>query len=228
MKNFLLILTLALGISTNAIASTITQTTSARIDAEFVDLSMSHLDLSTGLEWLNFTTLINGERTDLTMGRSVEESEAWFGPQGWRLAEYSEVVGLFDLFFPSFADSGDGTMLLDDEGNPTGDLVEARNSWLMSFGSHVFSETGDLDSIGLYLDENGIVQEMGVDMTTNPLTSTIYGLDYTEYTTGINEGFANRGVFMVRDFSVVPIPAAAWLFGSGLIALGAFARRKHK
>ena len=30
----------------------------------------------------------------------------------------------------------------------------------------------------------------------------------------------------VRDGDVVPIPAAVWLFGSGLIVLAGFARRK--
>ncbi|MCW9006033.1 MAG: VPLPA-CTERM sorting domain-containing protein [Gammaproteobacteria bacterium] len=31
---------------------------------------------------------------------------------------------------------------------------------------------------------------------------------------------------MVRDTTVVPVPAAVWLFGSGLIGLAGFARRK--
>jgi hypothetical protein len=209
----------------NANAATIDQTTSSRLDTAFVDLGVTHLDLSTGLEWLNFGTLIDGERTSVTFGHSIDSALAAYAPQGFRLATEDEVIGLFDLFFPSFVDSGNGTMLIDDTDPTQLTLSEERNSWLFSFGTYIDDPTGNLQSLGFYLDSFGQVQEAGIDLLTNPLSSTIYGLDYREWVTGTDEAFANRGVFMVRDYAVVPVPAAVWLFGTGLLLLIGIARR---
>jgi hypothetical protein len=48
-----------------------------------------------------------------------------------------------------------------------------------------------------------------------------------EYNFGISVGQSGWGVENVRmDVQVVPVPAAVWLFGSGLIGLVGLARRK--
>ena len=44
--------------------------------------------------------------------------------------------------------------------------------------------------------------------------------------TGTSLGYSTRGSFLVKDLSPVPVPAAAWLFGSGLLGLIGVARRK--
>lgn len=221
-----------LAFTVNVNATTINQTTSDRLNVEFADLGVTHLELSTGLEWLDFGTLIAGERTNVTFGHSVDTAITAYGWQGFRVATESEVRNLFDLFFPSFVDEGNGTMAIPDfdPNDPNYSVLsEERNSWLFSFGSWVNPTEGDLYSMGFYLDDaTGAVQEAGVDLLTNPLASNIYGPDFRKWTTGTNEAFDNRGVFMVRDYTVVPIPAAIWLFGTGLIALLGVARRKHK
>ena len=71
----------------------------------------------------------------------------------------------------------------------------------------------------------------GVDITlvfSNPLSptqSTLLDLSASKWSlggTGINNVFRSGGISLVA----VPIPAAVWLFGSGLIGLIAVARRK--
>jgi hypothetical protein len=48
-----------------------------------------------------------------------------------------------------------------------------------------------------------------------------------EYNFGISVGQSGWGVENVRmDVQVAPIPAAVWLFGSGLLGLAGIARRK--
>lgn len=225
MKKLLLLTLLAFTVSANAATITIDQTTSERLNNEFVDLGVTHLDVATGLEWLDFGTLISGVRTNVTFGHSVDSAIAAYAPQGFRLATEDEVTGLFDLFFTSPV-YDDGIASVDDTTISTSTLSEERNSWLFAFGSYVDDPTGNLGSLGFYLDSNGDVQEAGVDLLTNPLASNIYGLDYREWDTSTSQTFDNRGVFMVRDYTVVPVPAAVWLFGTGLLGLIAVARRK--
>jgi len=55
--------------------------------------------------------------------------------------------------------------------------------------------------------------------------SSAYSADISTY--GYYSGLSYNGSFLVRAVtSPVPIPAAAWLFGSGLVGLAGIARRK--
>lgn len=228
MKKLLLILAFAFSFNANA---DIIETTDPILDGTFTDEGLYHLDHNTGLSWLNFSDLVAG---DLTLGYSVTDNQEWFGKTGWRLPTYTEVYGLFGTFFgDDFVDSGDGTMTFA-EGDGTSNILPERNSWLMDFGTDAIATTGSIisedaliNSIGLYLDENNVVQMMGVEFDTLNLTTTIYGMDYNRTDLDINTFYTEEGygVFMVYD-TVVPIPAAIWLFGSGLIALLGIARRK--
>ena len=224
-----LIITILAVLAFNASATTYNQTTLPRLDTTFLDVGVSHWDTTTGLEWLDFGGVVGNP---ITFGHSVNSAEAAYGVSngGWRLADYTEVYSLFDMFFPSFVDDGDGSMALDEVHDSV--LIQARNSWLLSFGSDGIS-TIELDadtlisSRGFYLDELGLVQEMGLTIGGPIFGSTLYGPDYSEYVTSRNEAYTNYGVFMVRDYTPpVPIPAAIWLFGSGLLGLVAVARRK--
>jgi len=225
MKNLLLILVMV--IATNATAVTITETTSARVDAQFVNLGGSNVDLGTGLEWLSFSSLITGIQTNFTFGRSIDNAAIAYASQGFRVATYTEVYNLFDFFYPTFVGDTNGKMSIDDLADPSAAIVQERNSWLTSFGTFIDDE-GDLHSRGLYLDEEGDAQLMGAILNTNPLSSYLYGTEYNLSGYDSSSAFRNAGVFMVRDFAPVPAPAAVWLLGSGLIALAAFARRRNK
>ena len=62
---------------------------------------------------------------------------------------------------------------------------------------------------------------------TLTLSSQFNALGLTEVVFGANpESNGNRNDYLVRGASVVPIPAAAWLFGSALVGLVGLGRRK--
>lgn len=241
MKHLLLILLTAITLNANAVV--INETTSSYLDSVFLDYGQYHRDTTEGgLEWLNFSQLVNDGTDQITLQNSINVAEDWYGDQGWRLATSTEVYDLFDLFFPTYvSDAGEnGKMVLDDFADPTADLIEARNSWMFAFGTDAIPLSGtdlntdgsDLFSYGLYLDENGGVQFLGTYLgggNDAQITSHIYGTDHDITGLTRNSAFKNAGVFVVRDYTPeVPIPAAIWLFGSGLIGLITIARRKYK
>ena len=227
MKTLLIAMVAALAFNVNA--AVFNETTNPTLDTTFLDVGLSHWDTNTDLEWMNFSDLVEGS---ITMGISINEAEAWYNPQGWQLPTYTEMYTLFDTFFePDFVDSGNGTMVLaEDDGTST--LIQSRNSWLLDFGSdatEVFGSSTASDALlystGLYVDENGDVQIMGIKFDVAGLSTTIYGPGFDLTTLDRDSKFSNMGVFMVQDH-VVPIPAAIWLFGTGLLGLIAVARRK--
>lgn len=229
MKKIFLALSLLVAFNVGAATVVINETTDPVLDQTFLDAGTSNLDTNTGLYWLNFSDLVSG---DLTLGYSVTNNENWFGPQGWRLPTYGEVYNLFDTFFePEFVAGSNGAMTIG-EGDGQSALIQSRNSWMLNFGSDAEEVTGStnandaiINSVGLYLDENGIVQMMGITFDTLNLETTIFGPGYDTVGLDINTAYADYGVFMVYD-SVVPVPAAVWLFGSGLLGLIVVARRK--
>lgn len=67
------------------------------------------------------------------------------------------------------------------------------------------------------------IQFQAVGLGISSLTLSEYVLNpWASGGSAINPGYLNGSV------SAVPVPAAAWLFGSGLIALFSVARSKHK
>ena len=225
-----LFLTIALlAFSFNANAVSITETTNPILDQTFLDVGAAHWDTTTDLNWLNIADLVNGP---ITLGYSINEAVAQYGPQGWRLPTHTEVYDLFDTFFePDFVASSNGTMTLA-EGDGQSTLIQSRNSWMLDFGTDAEIVNGSIDpndallySTGMYLDENGAVQVLGIKFDVPNLTTTIYGpgFDLTGWTR--DSAYTNMGVFMVQNH-VVPVPPAVWLFGSGLLGLVGIARRK--
>lgn len=236
MKKLLLTITLIATFNVSAATVTLGETTNPVLDTTFLDTNAgSHVDTTTGLEWLDFGDLVEGP---MTFGHSLNSAEAAYGADngGWRLATYTEVYALFDRFFePPFEADANGKMSFGDDGSGTTQLIQSRNSWLFAFGTDaevtaggvISEDVSTLFSYGLFLDENNQIGLLGLKIDTNPLLTTLYGPEFSGIT-GWDEdtAYTNMGVFMVRDYTVVPIPAAVWLFGTGLIGLVAVARRK--
>ena len=103
-------------------------------------------------------------------------------------------------------------------------------SWDTDFGVHGDSTFGGQNDVGLVKNLQGEEYWLGDE----------YGISLTgaaNWTFNMNTGnhYTNRGSYLlyawaVRDgdvaASVVPVPAALWLFGSGLLGLIGVARRK--
>jgi len=223
---FLTIALLAFTVSANAVTI---QTTNPILDATFLDVGDSHWDTNTNLEWLDFADLVEGP---MTLGYSINEAVGTYGSQGWRLPTFNEMYTLFDTFFePDFVDSGNGTMGFAHDTETT--LTQSRNSWMLDFGTDAVSTIGSndpndavLSSRGMYLDELGNVQIMGVKLDTTNMYTTIYGPDFNLTGWSRDTAYTDMGVFMVSAHAV-PAPAAIWLLGSGLIALAVFTRRRN-
>jgi hypothetical protein len=62
----------------------------------------------------------------------------------------------------------------------------------------------------------------GESVSINPIADGIYGILFQGTATGTNGGFVNGGVVL----SAVPVPAAAWLFGSALIGMVGVSRSR--
>ena len=230
MKN--LLLTIALLVSFNVGAVTIHQTTNSVLDSTFLDYGQYHTQVGAGLngnglDWLEFGSLVENP---ITFGYSINNAVGTYGSQGWRLATGAEVYALFDMFFaPEFNNEAVGGILSFDNNHA---LVQSRNSWLFGFGTDAVPTEGGIittkkstiSTVGLF-EDGGIVRTLGLTLNTNPLITNLYGPGFTGAVKDRDYAGSNMGVFMVRN-TVVPIPAAIWLFGTGLIALLGIARRR--
>lgn len=78
----------------------------------------------------------------------------------------------------------------------------------------------------LYQDENNDTRKIGILSNDYEHEWFVYGTDYySDYVSYAESGNDRYGVFLVKA-SVVPIPAAVWLFGSALAGLGWMKRKQ--
>ena len=186
-------------------------------NAAYVDHGTYLTDDTTTLDWLKLSESFN---------ESLGTAEG--NNHGWRLANNDEVVDMFWKFFPDFeTNTAQGhRYIYDVNGSPDIGLV---NNFRTTWG------TSGTVSVGRYVDENGADRDLGVNRSIDGTGTWIFGPDFTIERPADFAG-PNHGIFMVRgdwgDYDplpraqVVPIPAAIWLFGTGLLGLVAVARRK--
>ena len=172
-------------------------------------------DFDAGLDWLDFGGIVDSNQT---FGLSIDQAVDMYSVDGWRLATNTEVNDLFNMMFPEFVPYVDGYA---DSNNQTWSAAQYidHEEWLFHFGEKY---EGWVSSNGRYIDEDGLERQIGVGI--GGTIFRIYGPDYERPLElgGVN---SNIGVMMVRE-TVVPVPAAVWLFGSGLLGLLFVARRK--
>ena len=102
-----------------------------------------------------------------------------------------------------------GTGSISNVGGGDSDLGNAFGSGWRQFGGSIYGETGSS------------VLGFSFDYTTGVDTSLLISGSYTD------SGFIDAPIVpSTLVVTVVPVPAAAWLFGSGLIALGTLAKRR--
>ena len=93
-----------------------------------------------------------------------------------------------------------------------------------------FSSAGEQETVKLYDSSNTLITSV-----LAPNASGFFGLvsdtaiDSVIIRNGIFPASGNRDRFFIDNLRVnaVPVPAAIWLFGSGIVALAGFARRKN-
>ena len=196
-------------------------------------------DTVTGLDWLDLRTTFNTSRADALLVN-----------QGWRYATNDEVVGMTNSMFNAFysgTPQSDGSRtirtqtLLYSQVQTFTNYFGAYNSVIPMFTN--LTDTTGYGSFGSYIDVNGRYMLFGTlyyNQRSCGGSGQSFSCSYTPYArisgtdyTGSLNGAVNPmvGTFLVRDpardtVPEVPIPAAIWLFGTGLIALLGFARRK--
>jgi len=189
---------------------------STSVNAALIDNGIYSTDDVSGLEWL-----------DLNITRNVSYSSSLSSNPGWRHATNTEVENLFSVAFDGYYSNN----TIDDRSDSNNGIVYSDQASDVSnfnslFGT-TYSNTANLWSFGMYMDENNILRAMGAAMEPSGEGYTsVLGMDFSaDLSSSIETGHTNLGFYMVRT-TVVPVPAAAWLFGSGLIGLVGFARRK--
>lgn len=190
-------------------------------NAAIIDNGIYTTDEASGLDWLDLTV------TDGQSFNTVSERIGSGGNlEGWAYATMSQ----FEAFMVHFGATTQSTCLIDETSLCSWSVEN--NGIVESVLTLMGDLSGNRSSRGLLLDDLDTTITPDVHVAaylydradgTKYLTQDYISTYYIQQldTTG---GF-ETGSFLVRA-SVVPVPAAVWLFGSGLIGLIGVARRK--
>jgi hypothetical protein len=177
-------------------------------------------DTISGLEWLDLTA---------TADRSYLDVSSQFGIgqefEGWRYATAEEVTGFWDAF------GGDSNYYngLSTQNNGLFDLVAPYWGDLFCNYSYSSCNTGDGYSFAFTSEAfDGVSHMLALASDYNALPNYLTHDEFTPSYISLNDKshYYDIGSALVRDISAVPIPAAIWLFSSGLLGLIGVARRK--
>ncbi len=206
------------GLKSTTAAIALVLSTSAH--AAIIDHGNYTTDTSSGLDWLDLT-----ETIDMTYA----EVTAQLGPggslQGWRYATVSEVSGFFDAFggnghYNDTDWSPQNNGLFDRIAPRWGDTLCALNGCIPGRGYSEFFYDGVHSSptqstVGLIYDLASDPSSVDQEIVTLVVAAS-----------GVTVRNQDRGSALVRTVSPVPVPAAAWLFGTGILGLIGVARRR--
>ena len=180
-----------------------------------LDQGIYTTDQISGLDWLDLT-----ETNNLSYNYISSQLGAGGIYEGWSYATSLQVADLWSNFGIDLS-AGAPTYV---SGFLDPNIIEA--STLLGNILNEYSSTDfSYGTLGLTADlKLGANPEMMGAYLWNPDVSSIYfPIDYT-FTTPYDADLF-FGSYLIRS-SVVPIPPAVWLFGSGLIGLIGLARRK--
>ena len=178
--------------------------------AALIDNGTYTTDTESGLDWLDLS---------VTDGQAYN-SATTLNP-GWRYATNAEVENIFGLLFEGYYNT-DGGFSHSSDGAYADQSIDVDN-FISLFGLTGTNSSADL-SWGFYEDESMTLRLFGVTDFFDGRT-IVYGPNHTPDFDGSRPtGSGLVGNYLVRE-TVVPIPAAVWLFGSGLIGLIGVARR---
>lgn len=161
-----------------------------------------------GLDWLSLTA---------TAGQSLSNAES-LNPE-YRLATNDEVVSLFTIMFDGFYDTSDNGSGYSASWHST-PHYDDQLADIAAFQA-AFGITAGIRTQGFYFDEDHIARLLGVFVAANGNHAVLGPEELGVFSP--SETHTEIGVYMVSN---VPLPAAAWLFGSGLIGLVGIAKRR--
>ncbi len=164
-------------------------------------------DSDSGLDWL---------RWDTTKNQSYNYVDSQFSTggiyEGWRYASSTEAEQFLAMF-------GYDTYSLDWESNST-------SQWDLLASYMGYDSTSNQDYFFMY----GMVKTWGTNTPAwsyqQRINNSTNVADHVFRTWNRNLEYEFLGSFLVRETTVVPIPASAWLLISGFVSLITIARRK--
>lgn len=171
-------------------------------------------DTATGLEWLDLTQSVNRTYNDVASQFSLAGDY-----QGFRFATYTEVTGIVHGLGITIS----GSFLNRGEQQKVADLLS-----LVGVTRTVpnFENSGDLwQSFAFHKSYGGLYNQYEYTVLEVHFGTGRTALEGA-YNTQPNQSAPQLASYLVRPASVVPIPAAYWLLGSGLLGLIGVARRK--
>ena len=172
-------------------------------------------DNVSGLEWLDLTETTNNSYNQM-LAQINDPGGMYSGFRYATLAELDQLVQQFNLTTENTVTSGFSNDIVNLSGYLGITMFESPDPLGYS-GTGFYGYIGDLTwgtnrgSIGMY-------------NSTKCQTGDCYAVQ-TEYASA-DLSSEIKGHFLVRDVAVVPVPAAAWLFASGLLGLFSLSRRE--
>ena len=196
----------------NTAAFLLTAVVTQNASAALVDHGTYTSDTVSGLDWLGLR-ITDAQPYDSAPGLNP----------GWRYPTNAEVEHLFSVLFAGYYNTNAAGFSHSNDDEYADQALDV-DSFTALFGITGSNASADL-SWGFYEDEGGVLRILGVTDFFNG-TTIVYGPDYSQNHDGARaNGSPLAGVYLVRQ-SAVPIPAAAWLFVSGLVALIGIGRRQ--
>ena len=187
----------------------------------YIDENALISDTTTSLEWV---------RLDRYVGMTSASMRTWMSSghlQGWRFAQEDEVVTLLSNFgFPGYDYSVSGS-----HSDPT--LIASSVNALVGFlGADTVSDrsSGNVEYNGILgIIDGGNDTLGGFSAYTIGISGNVEYVHYSAFCCYDEPYYSDTtSYFLVREStSTVPVPAAVWLLGSGLLGLiGIASRRK--
>ena len=112
------------------------------------------------------------------------------------------------------------------------DFTSSTNNMTISFGSTVYTDEMDVfDGANMFLTASGafdgisyLSDSVNPEFESTGFVGGLYDVTGTD-SAGYVDGTWDAGSY--TQVAAVPVPAAIWLFGSGLLGLAGIGRRKH-
>jgi len=207
-------------------------TSSSRAAAiDFIDNDIYLSDTISGLDWLDVTLTKNKSFNEVSVLLATDPLYS-----GWRYATVPDVETLLSNYTDSIISDSttltDNIMPLVSLLGITGQYTNSSGTIFRSYNSGKYT-SGFTATMGNVLSSKSTFGYRASRGTFRPSQTTYYfAIGDVSPSTNVTQDFISPtiGSFLVRNSltspSAVPIPAAVWLFSSGLIGLLGIAKRK--
>ena len=189
------------------------------VNAALVDMGKITYDSDTNLEWLDVNETVGTSYSDVLTSVYVMQ-------EGFRYATEAELIVLYD-------NAGGGGVYYNSNGHPIATNFDAAELLIELMGCTSYTINKPCDQVNEDFHIAMFGPEVIGGLQTASLVDAFYPPDSRSGEGAIWLNYADTNPVLTEFWTSylvrvapVPIPAAVWLFGSGLIGLIAFAKRR--